>query len=143
MKSKRELKVYCLILCEGKTEFNLFAYLTKNLFKEDFDSSHVQFSNKVEIIKGGRPIVSQGVLLGVSDFRQFKSKHDAIIKKYAKQTLFYLLDNDIDDSNAIGQLILNTGHRVQFLENNSEYLLLKLAGKCPKARGDFKILIAF
>jgi len=65
--SKKGFKVYYLLLSEGTTEFNLFAYLTKKRFRALFDNSRVQFSNKVEIIKDGNQIVSQGKLDGVSD----------------------------------------------------------------------------
>lgn len=54
MDEKKGFNVYYLLLSEGTTEFNLFAYLTKNKFKALFSASSVQFSNRVEIIKDGK-----------------------------------------------------------------------------------------
>ncbi|MCK5416677.1 hypothetical protein KAI92_04585 [Candidatus Parcubacteria bacterium] len=137
MDSKKGFKIYYLLLSEGTTEFNLFAYLTKVRFREFFDNSSVQFRNSVEIIKDGNQIVSQGKLDGVSDITHFKSKHILIKKKYASQRLFYFLDNDMDDSSAIEKLITKDGDLVQFTQYNSEHLLLRLAGKKPKNPSDF------
>lgn len=144
MGSKKGFSIYYLLLCEGSTEFNLFAYLTKNKFRELFARSRIQFSNKVEIInKNGKQVVSQGKLDGVSNITHFKSKHSLIKGKYAGQTLFYLLDKDMADSSAIGTLIMQGGDIVQFIEYNSEHLLLKLAGKKPKNPSDFGNLSEF
>lgn len=143
MDSKKGFKVYYLLLCEGTTEFNLFAYLTKNKFRTLFSASSVQFSNKVEIIKDGNQIVSQGKLNGVSNIKHFKSKHILIKTKYAGQKLFYFLDKDIDDSSAIEVLITKDGDLVQFTEHSSEHLLLKLARKNPKKSSDFENLKNF
>jgi hypothetical protein len=143
MDNKKCFKVYHLLLSEGTTEFNLFAYLTKVRFKELFASSNIQFSVNVEIIKDGNQIVSQGKLDGVSTIAHFTSKHVLIKEKYAGQRLFYFLDKDIDDSSAIGVLITQGGDIVQFIEYNSEYLLLRLAGKNLKNPSDFADLKKF
>jgi len=141
--SKKGFKVYYLLLSEGTTEFNLFAYLTKKRFRALFDNSRVQFSNKVEIIKDGNQIVSQGKLDGVSDIGHFKAKHVLIKEKYTDQKLFYFLDEDIDDSHTIETLITQSSDLVQFLKYNSEHLLLRLAGKNPKNPQDFGTLSEF
>lgn len=143
MDSKKGFKVYYLLLSEGTTEFNLFAYLTKNRFKALFDGSSVQFSNRVEIIKDGNQIVSQGKLDGVSTVAHFKSKQVLIKEKYTGQRLFYILDKDMDDSSAIEKLIIQDGDLIQFMEYNSEHLLLRLAGKNPKNPSDFEKLKDF
>ena len=143
MDEKKGFNVYYLLLSEGTTEFNLFAYLTKNKFKALFSVSSVQFSNRVEIIKDGNQIVSQGKLEGVSDITHFRAKHVLIKAKYAGQRLFYFLDKDIDDSSAIEVLITQDGDLVQFTEYNSEHLLLRLAGKNPKVPLDFENLQDF
>jgi len=137
MDTKKGFNVYYLLLSEGTTEFNLFAYLTKNRFRALFDGSNVQFSNRVEIVKDGNQIVSQGKLDGVSNLAHFKAKHILIKEKYTGQRLFYFLDKDIDDSIAIETLIIQDGDIVQFLEHNSEHLLLRLAGKNPQNPSDF------
>lgn len=82
-------------------------------------------------------IVSQGKLDGVSTIAHFTAKHILIKAKYAGQRLFYFLDKDIDDSFAIETLIMQDGDIVQFMEYNSEHLLLRLAGKNPKNPSDF------
>lgn len=143
MNSKRGFKLYYLLLSEGTTEFNLFAYLTKVRFRELFNDSGVQFSNKVEIIKDGNQIVSQGKLDGVSDIKHFKSKHNLIKEKYIGKRLFYFLDKDIDDSLEIETLITKDGGLIQFAEYNSEHLLLRLAGENPKNPADFRNLSTF
>ncbi len=137
MGNKKSFNVYYLLLSEGTTEFNLFAYLTKVRFKELFKVSNIQFSNKVEIINDDNQIVSQGKLDGISNLKHFKSKHTLIKKKYAGQRLFYFLDKDIEDSSKIEALITTDNHLVQFMEYNSEHLLLKLAGKNPKNPSNF------
>ena len=137
MGNKKGFNVYYLLLSEGTTEFNLFAYLTKNKFRVLFDGSSIKFSNKVEIIKNGNQIVSQGKLDGVSNVAHFKTKHILIKEKYAGQRLFYFLDKDIDDTSAIETLITQDGDIIQFIEHNSEHLLLRLAGKNPKNPSDF------
>ena len=144
MDEKKGFNVYYLLLSEGTTEFNLFAYLTKVRFRVLFASSSIQFSNKVEIInKNGEQVVSQGKLDGVSTIAHFTSKHILIKTKYAGQRLFYFLDKDIDDSSAIEALITQDGDFVQFMEYSSEHLLLRLAGKNPKNPSDFNNLGEF
>ncbi len=143
MGNKKGFKVYYLLLNEGTTEFNLFAYLTRNKYRELFTGSNIQFSNKVEIIKDGNQIISQGKLDGVSDISHFTAKHILIKEKYENQRLFYFLDKDIDDSTAIETLVLQDGDIVQFLEYNSEHLLLRLAGRSPQNPMDFANLGEF
>lgn len=143
MNEKKGFNVYYLLLSEGTTEFNLFAYLTRNKYRGLFDASSIKFSNRVEIIKDGNQIVSQGKLDGVSTIAHFTSKHVLIKAKYGGQKLFYFLDKDIDDSSSIGALITQDGDLVQFMEYNSEHLLLRLAGKNPKNPSDFGSLSDF
>lgn len=145
MKIKKSFKTYYLLLAEGTTEFNLFAYLTKNRFKELFAKSSIQFSNKVEIIKNGEQIVSQGKLNGVGNLSSFTGKYNLIKKddRYKGEKLFFVLDKDLNDSTAIEKLISKNGDIVQFLEYNSEYLLLKFKGADPKNPPDFKNLADF
>lgn len=143
MENKKGFNVYYLLLSEGTTEFNLFAYLTKVRFRPLFDGSSIQFRNTVEIIKDGNQIVSQGKLDGVSNLAHFTGKHVLIKAKYAGQRLFYFLDKDVDDSSAIEALITQDGDLVQFLEHNSEHLLLRLAGKNPQNPSDFANLNDF
>lgn len=76
MAERKGFNVYYLLLSEGTTEFNLFAYLTKVRFRELFDGSSIQFRSSVEIIKDGNQIVSQGKLDGVSDITHFKTYFD-------------------------------------------------------------------
>ena len=82
MDEKKGFKIYYLLLSEGTTEFNLFAYLTKVRFRVLFAGSSIQFRNTVEIIKDGNQIVSQGKLDGVSTIAHFTSKHILIKEKY-------------------------------------------------------------
>lgn len=143
MEGKKGIKVYYLLLSEGTTEFNLFAYLTKVRFRALFANSNIQFSINAEIIKNGNQIVSQGKLDGVSDIAHFTAKHNLIKAKYTGQKLFYFLDKDIDDSSAIEVLIKQGGDFVQFMEYNTEHLLLRLAGKNPQNPSDFVSLKDF
>lgn len=143
MNTKKSFKIYYLLLAEGTTEFNLFAYLTKNKFKKLFIESRIQFSNKVEIIKNGNQIISQGKLGGISSIKNFKRKNTLIKKQYPGQILFFMLDKDLNDSSAIETLIKQNGDIVQFVEYNSEYLLLKFANKNPKKPSSFKSLKSF
>ncbi len=140
MNAKKSFKIYYLLVFEGTAEFNIFAYLTKNKFRELFEESRVRFSNKVEIVGAG---ISQARLDGVSSFRSFKIKYDLIKKKYSGQKLFFILDKDLDDSSRIEGLIREGGDIVQFLIYNSEYLLLKLASKTPKKPSDFSNMKEF
>src|SRR3989344_663539 len=143
MNTKKSFKTYYLLLAEGPTEFNLFAYLTKNKFRNLFAESSIQFSNKVEIIKDGKQKVSQGKLNGTSYIKDFKITNSLIKKQYAGQTLFFVLDKDLDDSLAIEKLIVKNGDIIQFVEYNSEYLLLKFGNKNPKKPSDFNNLKEF
>jgi len=135
MDKKKSFKIYYLLLCEGTTEFNLFGYITTKKFKESFEKSNVQFSIKIELVENG---ISQGKLNGVSDIKSFKKKYKSIREKYKGQKRFFMLDKDIDDSSDIENLIKKKGDIVQFLEYNSEYSLLKFAGKNPKILPEFK-----
>ena len=140
MDKKKSFKVYYLLICEGPTEFNLFAYLTRNKFRELFDKSNIKFSDKVEVVEAG---VSQGRLNGAGHISHFKSKYDRIKQKYSGQKLFFVLDKDLDDSLKIEAVILSGGDIVQFLVCNSEHLLLKLSGKNPKNPSDFSNMTDF
>lgn len=143
MGNKKGFNVYHLLLSEGTTEFNLFAYLTRNRFRGLFEASSVKFSNNVEIIKNGNQVVSQGKLGGVGNVGDFRASNTLIKEKYPGQRLFYFLDKDIDDSTVIGALINADGDIIQFVEYNSEHLLLKLGGKNPKDPAEFANLKDF
>lgn len=126
-------------MSEGTTEYNLFAYL-KNRFRELFDNSNIKFSDKVQIPSAG---ISNGKLNGASDIKSFKSKYKLIKKFYNNQKRFFILDKDLDDSEKIADSINKGKDIVQFIEYNSEYLLLNFAGKNPKKPSDFKSLEIF
>ncbi len=134
---KKSFDVYYLIISEGTTEFIIFAYLTKNKFRKLFEESNIKFSNKTEVIKDGNQIVSQGNLGGAGHIGDFKAKYSLIKNKYSDQKLFFLLDKDLDDSLKIENAIIAGGDIVQFIEYNSEYLLLKFSGKNPKTPSCF------
>ncbi|MCC7004645.1 hypothetical protein IT397_01885 [Candidatus Nomurabacteria bacterium] len=136
MPRKKSFKIYYLLLTEGTTEFNLFGYLTTKKFKGEFEDSDVQFSIKVEIVDAG---ISQGKLNGVGDLASFKSKYDAIKNdgRYVGQKLFFVIDKDFDDSSQVKKLIEKDENIVQFVEYNSEHLLLRFGGKNPKSPTDF------
>ena len=140
MEKKKSFIIYYLLLCEGTTEFNLFAYLTRSKFRGLFDKSNIKFSDKVQIVEAG---VSQGKLNGAGTIGSFKAKYESIKKKYSGQTLFFVLDKDLDDSLQIETMIQTGGDIVQFLVCNSEHLLLKLDGKNPKEPSDFTTLKYF
>jgi hypothetical protein len=142
MNKKKIFKVYYLLLSEGTTEFNLFGYLTTKKFKESFEKSNIQFSIKVEIVEYG---ISQGKLNSGGNLSSFKGKYNPIKydDRYKGQKLFFIMDKDFDDSSQIETLIKNGGDIVQFVEYNSEYLLLKLSGKNPKKPVDFNNLGKF
>lgn len=142
MNKWKSFKIYYLLICEGSTEFNIFAYLTKVKFRILFDNSNIKFSDKVQMVEGG---ISKGKLNGANSFVHFKSKYNCIKNggKYKGQKLFFILDKDINDSQKIENLIIKGGDIVQFVEYNSEHLLLKLAGKNPKNPSDFKNLKDF
>ncbi len=138
--NKKSFKIYYLLLCEGTTEFNIFAYLTRTKFRELFDNSNIKFSDKIQVVEAG---VSQGKLNGAGHIAHFQGKYDAIKKKYAGQKLFFVMDKDLDDSSKIEAVILAGGDIVQFLVCSSEHLLLKLGGKNPKNPSDFNNLSDF
>lgn len=54
-----------------------------------------------------------------------------------------MIDKDLDDSPQVEALIKNDGHIVQFVEFNSEYLLLRFANKNLKTPSDFNSLFEF
>lgn len=140
MEKKKSFIIYYLLLCEGTTEFNLFAYLTRVKFRGLFDQSNIKFSDGVQIVASN---VSQGKLNGAGNLSSFKAKYDAIKKKYSGQTLFFVLDKDLDDSAQIETMIQTGGDIVQFLICNSEHLLLRLDGRNPKEPSDFTNLKDF
>lgn len=143
MRVKKGFKIFYLLISEGTTEFNIFAYLTTKKFRYLFEKSNVQFSVKAEIIKNGNQIVSQGKLGGVGSLCGFQAKYNLVKSKYVGQRLFVLLDKDLDESEEIGNLIRSTNDVVQFLEYNSEYLLLKLAKKKLRKPSEFASLNDF
>ena len=136
MNKKKSFKIYYLLISEGTTEFNLFGYLTTKKFKESFEKSNVQFSIKVEIIEAG---ISQGKLNGTGNLKSFKGKYNLIKDddRYKDQKLFFFIDKDFEDFPQIEVLVRGDGNIIQFVEYNSEYLLLRFAGKNPKSPSDF------
>lgn len=139
MDKKKRFQVYHLLVSEGTTEYNLFGYL-KNRFRELFDNSNIKFSDKVQIPSAG---ISNGKLNGASDIKSFNSKYKLIKEQYKDQKRFFILDKDLDDSKKIADAIKKSKDVVQFIEYNSEYLLLNFAGKNPKKPSDFKSLKIF
>lgn len=77
MTKKKIFPVY-YVLAEGATEYNLFAYL-KNRFKDLFDDSNINFSDKVQISSAG---ISNGKLNGIESFLSFNSKYKSIKRQY-------------------------------------------------------------
>jgi hypothetical protein len=142
MNKKKSFKVYYLLISEGTTEFNLFGYLTTKKFKKVFDESNIQFSIKVEIVEAG---ISQGKLNGVGNFSSFMGKYNLIKNddRYKGQKLFFIMDKDFRDFPKIEAMIKKGGDIVQFVEYNSEHLLLKFAGKNPKNPSDFNNMAEF
>jgi len=136
---KKRFQVYHLLVSEGTTEYNLFGYL-KNRFKDLFDDSNIKFSDKVQIPSAG---ISNGKLNGASDIKSFNSKYKLIKEQYKDQKRFFILDKDLDDSKKIADAIKKGKDVAQFIEYNSEYLLLNFAGKNPKKPSDFKTLKIF
>jgi len=136
---KKRFQVYHLLVSEGTTEYNLFGYL-KNRFKDLFDDSNIKFSDKVQIPSAG---ISNGKLNGASDIKSFNSKYKLIKEQYKDQKRFFILDKDIDDSKKIADAIKKGKDVAQFIEYNSEYLLLNFAGKNPEKPSDFKNLKIF
>jgi hypothetical protein len=135
---KKRFQVYYLLVSEGTAEYNLFGYL-KNRFKDLFDNSNIKFSDTVQIPSAG---ISNGKLNGASDIKSFNSKYK-LIKKYKDQKRFFILDKDLDDSEEIADAIKKGEDIVQFIEYNSEYLLLNFAEKNPKKPSEFKDLKFF
>ena len=127
-KKKGFIEYYSLVY-EGTAEESLFAYLTKVRFKKLFDKSNIKFSNKIEIPKSG---ISKGKLNGISDLASFKKKYQPIKRKDKRQKLFFLIDKDLDDSSKIEEIIKRGDDIIQFVEYNSEYLLLNFAGNNTK-----------
>jgi len=143
MNTKKSFKIYYLLLVEGTTEFNLFAYLTKNKFRNDFEKSNIKFSDKVTITDIG---ISRGKLNGgVSNLSSFKGKYNPIKKdrRYKGEKLFFVIDKDFDDSSQVEALIKGDGNIVQFVEYNSEHLLLRFGNKNPKNPSDFNNMVEF
>lgn len=139
MTKKKIFQVYHLLVSEGTTEYNLFGYL-KNRFKDLFDESNIKFSDKVQIPSVD---ISNGKLNGASDIKSFNSKYKLIKEQYKDQKRFFILDKDLDDSKKIADAIKKGKDIVQFIEYNSEYLLLNFAGKNPKKPSDFRSLKIF
>lgn len=138
----KKLKIHYLLIVEGYTEGKIFAYLTKVKFSQDFNGSNIKFSNKVNITKPSINI-SQGNLGGCHNLKNFKKKYKAIRSTYPNKKLFFLLDNDMPDSIKIQDLIIKDKNIIQFMEYNSEYLLLKYADKNPRSPTDFPNLKSF
>jgi hypothetical protein len=137
---KKLFKSYYLLACEGHTEYILFSYLTRNRFRNYFSSVIFKevnlLRNKIEVIMGGK-------LNGVGDWSNFNSKYSILKEEFSDGKFFFFLDNDLDDSQKIGQAIRNGGDVVQFVKYNSEYLLLELYGHPLKCLGDFENQKAF
>lgn len=140
MDKKKGFDVYYLLVVEGTTEFNLFAYLTTNKFKILFEQSKIKFSPKIEIVEAG---ISQGKLDGIGNVKAFQLKYKLIKRYYKGQKRFFILDSDLDDSSKIGALVKQGKDIVQFIRYNSEYLLLEFAGMSPKEPSDFKNMSEF
>ncbi|MFZ3055046.1 MAG: hypothetical protein WA091_03665 [Minisyncoccales bacterium] len=136
--SKKSLKINYFLACEGYTEYIIFSYL-KNRFRDDFLKSNINFSDKANIIQGGIDIISNGVMDGIGDKANFKSKYNIIKEKYQGGIFFFLLDDDLDDSSEIKKIIEKGGDFSQFIKHNSEYLLLRLSGYELKEPMEFKV----
>ncbi len=136
MKKNKNFKIYYLLLVEGTTEFNLFAYLTKNKFRDEFEKSNTKFSDKVTITDID---ISKGKLNGVGNLSSFKGKYNRIKKdsRYKGEKLFFIIDEDFDDFLQVKDLIEVDGNIVQFVKYNSEHLLLRFGNKNPKNPSDF------
>jgi len=137
MDKKKRFQIYYLLLSEGTTEYNLFGYL-KNRFRDLFEDSNIKFSDKVQIPSAN---IFNGKLNGIESFTSFNSKYKSIKRQYKDrnedQKIFFILDKDLDDSKKIAEAIKKDKDIVQFIEYNSEYLLLNFAGKNPKKPSDF------
>jgi hypothetical protein len=88
-------------------------------------------------------LFSQGKLDGVSNLAHFRSKHTLIKEKYPSQRLFYFIDRDVDDSDAISTFVESEGDLIQFIEYNTEHMLISLDGKNPLNPCDFDDLKQF
>ena len=143
MDKKKRFRIYYLLLSEGTTEYNLFGYL-KNRFRDLFEDSNIKFSDKVQIPSAN---IFNGKLNGIESFTSFNSKYKSIKRQYKDrnedQKIFFILDKDLDDSEKIADAIKKGKDIVQFIEYNSEYLLLNFAGKKPKKPCDFRSLKIF
>ncbi|MCX6793248.1 MAG: hypothetical protein NTY12_04455 [Candidatus Falkowbacteria bacterium] len=142
MSVKKSFDVYYLLVSEGTTEYNLFSYLTKNRYRELFAKSNIKFSDKVDIASAG---ISRGKLDGAGNLSDFENKFRLIKNdgRYKGQKLFFVLDKDLDDSPAIEDLVRQSGDIVQFIEFNSEHLMLNFAGKDPRNPAEFSSLVNF
>jgi len=74
MDKKKRFQVYHLLVSEGTTEYNLFAYL-KNRFKDLFDDSNIKFSDKVQIPSVG---ILNGKLNGALQCPRFLNKNSLL-----------------------------------------------------------------
>ena len=138
-------RTYYFLACEGHTEYIIFSYLTRNRFKERFSkaNTNVEFSDKANLIVNADESISGGKLNGVKSLKHFNLKYSALKTSYTGQTFFFFLDEDLDDSTAIKQVILQGGDFAQFIRYNSEYLLLQLSGNNPQDPTKFPTMIAF
>lgn len=140
---KKLLKIFYFLACEGHTEYVIFSYLTRNRFRGEFLKSNIKFRDNINIIRDPFTIISNGKINGVGDETSFKSKYNIIKEEYKDERFFFFLDKDLEDSFKIEIIIKEGGDRVQFIEPNSEYLLLKLSGCNLKEPKDFIDLKSF
>jgi hypothetical protein len=138
----KKLKIYYKLIVEGYTERNIFAYLTKVKFKQDFNKSNIQFTSNVNIAKPSINI-AQGNLGGCHNLKTFKKNYKAIRSKHPNEKLFFLLDKDMPESLHIQDLIIKDNNIIQFIEHNSEYLLLKYTKQNPQHPTQFPDLESF
>lgn len=138
-------RIYHFLACEGHTEYIIFSYLTRNRFRDRFSrtNTNVEFSDRANVIVNTDESISGGKLNGVKSFKHFNLKYSALKAAYPSQTFFFFLDEDLDDSNAIKQVILQGGDFAQFITYNSEYLLLQLSGNNPQNPTAFPNMQAF
>lgn len=107
-----------LIFTEGETEDTLFGYL-----KARFNTKNKSFK-------------PQPSMVGVANLTNFKGKYKKIFtriglkrsKPNEKVHFVFLIDNDLDDSDAIANFIRCEGHLVQLCDKNTETVLLRLSG---------------
>ena len=132
-KSKIQLKenIY-LLFKEGQAEQKLIQYFRYNRFADLFNNSKIKFDEKINISRNGIKIIENGNMLGVSDRVHFESKYIDIVEYddnlYENKQMFFVLDEDIKDSEKIGDFIKSKGKIIQFIKYNIEYLLLELSG---------------